>query len=506
MLVCIHEHNKVVAIFDHESQASIPIESTDILKSLFLISRNFSNRIIIWAEKSIEEYIAYDYIKASFNIKNKMISYGEVFYVSDRIGYVEDSPFLKVSKSVCYPTWLMSGTIGAIHASELLKYKDIIKSNEFDYALNSIAKLGMPKGLFCYSNPKLLNNEKIKCPQEKISTLSLFKFVKQHYKWVWVWILFLNFILHERKVNLVAILYTLFFKKINTNFKHHLKAVETFSIDKLPSIDVILPTIGREECLYDVLKDLALQTHLPEKVIIIEQNPEINSSSKLAYLKTEKWPFKICHNFTHQTGACNARNMALKLVTSEFVFLGDDDNRFGETLIENALKFMLEYNVNVFTTTYLQEHEKQVSKDFIQWPTFGAGNSFMKTSLIKKVSFDLGFEFGYGEDADYGAQLRNIGEDIIYNPLINILHLKAPIGGFRTKMKQKWDGEKILPKPSPTVLLNYLKNRTDFQVLGYKTILFLKFYTKQPIKNPFKYRQMMRKRWNKSVYYANQLL
>ena len=81
-----------------------------------------------------------------------------------------------------------------------------------------------------------------------------------------------------------------------------------------------------------MLKDLSVQTHSPKRVIIIEQNPDLNSKSELDYLFNESWPFQIIHEFIHQTGACNARNLALSKVKSKFVFSCDDDNRIFKNL------------------------------------------------------------------------------------------------------------------------------------------------------------------------------
>ena len=41
---------------------------------------------------------------------------------------------------------------------------------------------------------------------------------------------------------------------------------------------------------------------------------------KLDYLTSEEWPFVIKHIFTHQSGACNARNLALAQMTSEWFY------------------------------------------------------------------------------------------------------------------------------------------------------------------------------------------
>ena len=39
----------------------------------------------------------------------------------------------------------------------------------------------------------------------------------------------------------------------------------------------------------------------------------------------------------------------------------------------------------------------------------------------------MNYEFGFGEDIDFGMQLRNNGIDIIYLPYPEIIHIKAPM-------------------------------------------------------------------------------
>ena len=108
-------------------------------------------------------------------------------------------------------------------------------------------------------------------------------------------------------------------------------------------------------------------------------------------------------------------------------------------------------------------------------------------------------------NVDYGMQLRNKGCDILYNPKINLKHLKAEIGGFRNNTIKAWGTEEIQPKPSPTVMLSRLKHATSTQLQGYKLKLFLKFYKRQELKNPFAYLNKMKKAWDKSVYWAKKL-
>jgi hypothetical protein len=166
---------------------------------------------------------------------------------------------------------------------------------------------------------------------------------------------------------------------------------------------------------------------------------------------------------------------------------------------------MQHYNFSAITMSYLQRNEVEKHKNTIQWNAFGGGCSVVESKYLKKVTFNKAYEFGYGEDTDFGMQLRNLGVDIIYTPDIKILHLKAPIGGFRTKFKHPWEEDVLRPKPSPTVMLSRITNSTNQQLLGYRTNLFIKFYKNQSIKNPFKYYKTFKKQWEQSLLWANQL-
>ena len=128
----------------------------------------------------------------------------------------------------------------------------------------------------------------------------------------------------------------------------------------------------------------------------------------------------------------------------------------------------------------------------------------MNKSFCKNIGFDEIFEYGFGEDQDYGMQLRNIGCDIIYHPNLEILHLKAPRGGFRDVVTTPWEKDK--PKPSPTLMIFAKKYYSLPQLRGYKTELFLRYYSKQEIKNPVNYFKMMKGRWKISEEWAEKLI
>jgi GT2 family glycosyltransferase len=236
----------------------------------------------------------------------------------------------------------------------------------------------------------------------------------------------------------------------------------------------------------------------------VEQNPEPGSSSELPELKTKIWPFEIIHHFTHQTGACNARNIALKEVTAEWVFFADDDIRFNADLLEKSLSEIKRLGADCLNINCKQEGEDTEFHKIKQWGSFGSGTSIVNTRYCKEVRFDQVFEYGFGEDKDYGMQLRNAGCDIIYHPELEILHLKAPRGGFREISSVPW--EKDAPKPSPTLMVYAKKHYTAEKLKSFKTELFLRYYTKQEIKDPVKYIKSMKERWKRSEEWARALI
>lgn len=509
MIIVYHKNNKVVEI--EIDKKSVDFLQNNTTRILFEIAVKYPNDLIIWCHIDFKSNLNISAFNDVFHHHKIMASYNPFSkpFLSDAIGYVEESPFIKISKKVSYPTWQMSSCVGGIQAAVLLALDGKINTGvDFDYFLISLAKLAMEKGLLCYSEPTLLTNVSIKPEESKKSLYTLFKFVKQHYKTRWVVLLFLNLFLYERKVAILPFISTFFYRKrkLKNNLLDQINVQSTKTISGIETIDVIIPTIGRKQYLHDVLKDLSVQSHLPENVIIVEQNTNTESVSELDYLENESWPFKIKHTFTHQAGACNARNLALAQVQSKWVFLNDDDNRFGVDLIAETLKECKKYGATVINNSYLKKNEKKESDTVNQAPIFGSGNCFMASELLNNVSFRMGFEFGYAEDTDFGMQLRNLGTDVLYFPNPEIIHLSAPMGGFRTKPVLAWRDDIIQPKPSPTVMLYKQLHLTKEQINGYRTILFLKFYKVQPIKNPIRYFKNFKKQWQQSLYWANELI
>ncbi|CAM4097402.1 glycosyltransferase family 2 protein [Gillisia limnaea] len=508
MIICIHQNaQQVVKVLMGLNE--LEISNTVCTKAFWELAEKFPEEIIAWCEEKYSadlnltqwpQVFHQDLIMASYAVENT--------FLSGSIGYIDQLPFVHVNRKVLYPTWQMSSDVGGIKGETLLKFKSIFEGiNNFDYLLNSIGKIGQQNGLFCYSAPGLVSKFSDKKPESTATSSQLFSFVYSYYNTIWISVLLWCYWKYENKFSLKAFLQALMKKK------RFLQKVDLAGIkiqsNKIPetsnSIDVIIPTMGRPKYLMQVIKDLSLQSLLPKKVIVVEQNLDVNSISELPELGSKTWPFEITHHFIHQTGACNARNIALEEVDSDWVFFADDDIRFEPDLLEKGVEEINLLGVSSINMNCKQKGEKTIFKKIKQWGSFGSGTSIVKSIFAKQCAFSSIYEHGYGEDADFGMQLRNVGCDIIYHPEIEILHLKAPMGGFREKPVLEWEQVEPLPKPSPTLMAFALKYYTPQQIKGFKTSLFLKYYTKQSVKNPFAYVKSMRLRWRKSEEWAEKL-
>lgn len=382
---------------------------------------------------------------------------------------------------------------------------ELLNQVDFDFFLNIFTKQNMPLGLRCYSQPKLIKKQRDKTESNKMSAKELFCFLKQNNKPFFSYLLAFHFIISFRS-EFFGFIGALLDGKKTLNFRNSEWLKKTKKINykiEGESVDVLIPTLGRPEYLYKFLNDLRNQSVLPKRVIIIEQRPK-ETLTELKHLKDESWPFEVLHHCIHEFGACNARNIGLKEVKSDWLFFADDDISIDSHFIEKGLVKLNSQKSKVGVFQVIEKRGIEKNENW-QWGAFGSGCSLVKTHAIKDTFFDTRFEFGYGEDSDFGMRLRKNGHDIIYFNTPSILHYKAPVGGFRQEIMKPWDYDKYIPKPSPTVMLFNLLHQTPWQRTGYKYIYFLKNLRKKPISELVGYVMNFPKHWNRSGYWANRL-
>lgn len=334
------------------------------------------------------------------------------------------------------------------------------------------------------------------------------QFIKLFQKRKWLYYIgLLNFLKKEN--HFIDILKVFFTKSPSfeiEGFEDLYSKLVKVEVEKSDTLDVLIPTLGRKKYLKDVLDDLAKQTHLPKNVIIVEQHPDENMDTELDYIKNESWPFVIKHTFIHKLGACNARNIGLDMIESKWLFMADDDIRITDKTIENTLSFMKSINVpSVSIGTYLPSQDKKaLGAQAILWEAYSTCTTILASKYAKQVRFDMAYEFGYGEDTAYGRELRNIGCPTLYTPVNALLHLKAPIGGFRYQFPHPWLKDDIQPKPSPTMMYLYQSYMSKSQLFAYKVFLFLSQSINRKKINIFKYKKQFQKQWERSEYWADE--
>lgn len=508
MIIVYHIAGRVTSVQHLDGERKI-FSHTKVPEALCQLATQYPTQFIVWCAAEARDNLNINKLPELFHHNRLMLSYGDVTrpYFTGDIGYIEDSPFLKVAPYVTYPTWQMHSYVGGTHAQVLLQVDSKkIGGVCFDFFLHTLSRKLQPQGLICLSEPKLLKDPESATSQQA-SLTELYTFVKQQYKLGWLFFLFFMHLRYAKKWPLFPLLKALASRKkefVNSSMAS-IPFQSVKAMDDNFQVDVVIPTLGRASHLYNVLKDLQEQEIPPQKVIIVEQVAESNGLSQLDYLTQEKWPFTIDHTLIHTLGACNARNIALAKVSSSWVLLFDDDVRLKPPILKDLKQCVFQTGSRAITISCLQKDEVEKNITYLQWPTFGSCSSLVHKDLIDKLRFDTALEHGYGEDMDFGMQLRNLGTDILYAPQIQIKHLKAPIGGFRTSFSFPWIQDEILPKPSPQIMYHRIKNTTAQQLMGYKWVLFFKYYRQQPIKNPLSYVNYFKKAWNSSVLWSQKL-
>ena len=506
LYVLLSDTDTVVSVRDQAGQL-VEVASKDIYEVLFNLGQQFVDHWIYFSNEIDAHSIPFEDINNHLHHQNTLLSIGtrsDSYMVSD-IGFIEDGPFITTGKGDIYPTWQMIDRMGVIHGSLLKKLPKSVfaTSPSFAYWLNSIAIQLRPQGLCCYRMYVDSLSERAVKP---MNTSLLYRFVSEHYKKRWTLLLLMSQLFYESRFPLYAFAKAQLNKKLEVEIDFDtLEYLGNSTTESTLEVDVIIPTIGRKKYLYDVLKDLSVQTILPKRVIIVEQDADPSANTELDYLTSESWPFEIKHHFIHQTGACNARNVAIAEVQSPWVLFFDDDIRCKSNLLEEIAIALATTKTKALTVACLQEGEVDTMKAFKQWESFGSGCSVVHKEVLKNIRFDMSLEHGYGEDVDFGMQIRQAGYDVLYAPQIQLKHLKAPVGGFRQAHIFPWKEEAIQPKPSPQIMYHRQKNYTAKQLLGYKLVLFLKAFRSAKTINPFGFYKSASAGWEASKKWAAKL-
>ena len=286
MIILVHNYIRIVKVFING------VEYKEYCNNRILITfkevvEKYPNEIVCWCDERVFHLLNIEEILTSLNIENKILSFSlSNNEFTKKIGYLDYSPFININRNVTYPTWIIRNLVGCAKTSLFKcideKFWDISK---FDVFLISLGKHYHNQGLLSYSEPKLLKSKDIKIKNSELTVFEIVTFIKEHYKRFWLYLFVLNLLFFERKLILISLIKSFFLKTINYSKELKIESIDLNKVEvSAENVDVIIPTIGRKIYLHQVLKDLASQSHLPKKVIIVEQNPLPETTSELNFI------------------------------------------------------------------------------------------------------------------------------------------------------------------------------------------------------------------------------
>ena len=102
------------------------------------------------------------------------------------------------------------------------------------------------------------------------------------------------------------------------------------------TISAVIPTYNRSDSLLRTLRSLALQTELPDEVIIVDASDAVANEIELIH----SLPTLNIKYIRSQPSVCVQRNTGIKNATGSYVFLCDDDLEFPEDYVSRIKAFI----------------------------------------------------------------------------------------------------------------------------------------------------------------------
>jgi glycosyltransferase involved in cell wall biosynthesis len=222
------------------------------------------------------------------------------------------------------------------------------------------------------------------------------------------------------------------------------------------TISVLIPTFGRETEVINTIDGLLKQTHLPDEIIVVDQNGDrypaldryLQSIPRVRQIKTQT------------PGVAINYNLALRNAQGDIVLYVDDDVVPEPGLIAaHLLNYDREpqlggvagrveclsgdpdpYKISEIGSYHpwsgsVIGNFNGLKRQHVKLAQ-GANMSFDRQALLAIGGFDQGFQGnGYFFESDGSLRVLASGRSIIFDPEAALIHLQAPSGGARVKDK-----------------------------------------------------------------------
>lgn len=200
------------------------------------------------------------------------------------------------------------------------------------------------------------------------------------------------------------------------------------------SFDLVLATVDRADEPARLLDSLRRQTHRDFRVLLVDQNED----DRLGRVIEEHRALDI-ERFRAPRGLSRARNTALGQVRADFVAFPDDDCVFPDDLLERvARRFAADPPLGGLTGRAADAEGFSApswARDPVPltrgnlWNRAISFTIFLRASVVRAVrDFDeqlglgAGTPWSSGEEIDYLIRALDLGERIVYDPDIVVVH------------------------------------------------------------------------------------
>lgn len=217
-------------------------------------------------------------------------------------------------------------------------------------------------------------------------------------------------------------------------------------------VSIVIPTLNRDEFLYDSINDMLKQDFDKYEILVVDQSDNINEKVE-DLVKNNPEKIRYFRNLGFK-GLPQARNFGWQNAKYEIVLYIDDDIRSNELLIKHHADCYTDPAVGLVGGGIDEQHrgldEKEPSGSFNPWtctPHRGfaskndqivshvpGGNFSVRKEIMEKVSgVDEVLNVGAAlyEETDLSLRIKELGYKILFKANARLLHLAADTGGCR---------------------------------------------------------------------------
>lgn len=226
-----------------------------------------------------------------------------------------------------------------------------------------------------------------------------------------------------------------------------------------PFVSVIIPSLFRHLWLVRVVEDLLLQDFPRYEIIVVEQQEKTPEVEELAARYSDRLTYVF-----HEGVSFNApyqKNVGAKRARGNFFLFLDDDSRVPSYFISQLVALFRDPEVGAIAPKILQPRDPlEPGQEGVVGRVSGYG-SFVTNyssdtattvdtvhgcSMYRREAFEKagGFDERFignamREESDLSFRVRKSGYVLRFEPSVEFIHVKAPMGGTRAKTdRMEW--------------------------------------------------------------------